>query len=98
MSPFKLFILLVILMTFSSCYKEVEFPMEIDKVFELQVTPGMQEFINTSRDTAYTIAEEGMAFLLDDQALDLHEIRTRGKSALRFQRKVFQWSSMNPFS
>ena len=89
MSPIKLVILLALLMTLSSCYKEVEFPVEIDKVFELQVTPGMQEFIYTSRDTAYTIAEAGMVLLLDDQPLDLHEIRTRGKSALRFQRKSF---------
>lgn len=46
----------------------------------------MQEFIYNSRDTSYTIEESGMAFLLDDQPLDLDEIRTRGKSA--------QWTTL----
>jgi len=89
MSPFKLIILAAVLMVLSSCYKEVEFPSEIDKVFELKVSPQLQEFIYDSRDTAYSIAEPGMEFLLDDQPLDLQKIKTRGKTALRFQRKSY---------
>jgi len=89
MRPVRLFILFTVLMALSSCYKEVEYPVEIDEVFELKVTPQMQEFIYNSRDTAYSIAEQGMVFLLNNQALDLHEIKTRGKSALRFQRKSY---------
>jgi len=73
----------------SSCYKEVELPYDPEVVFELSVTPGMQEFIYNSRDTSYSIDEAGMEFLMDNKALDLKEIKTRGKNALDFQRKSF---------
>ena len=73
----------------SSCYKEVELPPNPDVVFELSVTPELQEFIYNSRDTSYSIKEAGMEFLMGNKVLDLKEIKTRGKSALRFQRKSF---------
>ena len=73
----------------SSCYKEVELPPNPDVVFELSVTPELQEFIYNSRDTSYSIMEAGMEFLMGNKVLDLKEIKTRGKSALRFQRKSF---------
>jgi len=88
-SYIKLFIPVLILICVSSCYKEVELPLDTTLVFELLVTPEMQEFIYDSRDTSYTISEADMEFTLDKQPLDLDEIRTRGKSALRFQRKSF---------
>jgi len=71
------------------CYKEVELPPNPEVVFELSVTPEMQEFIYNSRDTSYSIKEAGMEFLMDNKTLDLKEIKTRGKSALRYQRKSF---------
>lgn len=89
MNYFKLSIPVLILICVSSCYKEVELPLDTTVVFELEVTPEMQEFIYDSRDTSYTIDEADMKFTLDKQSLDLDEIRTRGKSALRFQRKSF---------
>ena len=89
MSYFKFYIPVLILIFVSSCYKEVELPVDTAVVFELEVTPEMQEFIYNSRDTSYIIDEAGMAFTLDRQSLDLDEIKTRGKSALRFQRKSF---------
>ncbi|MDF1574422.1 MAG: CotH kinase family protein [Bacteroidales bacterium] len=89
MIPVRILIPAVILILITACYREMELPAEIDKVFELRVSPEMQEFIYDSRDTAYSISETGMSFLMDDQALELKEIRTRGKSALRFQRKSF---------
>ncbi|MCK4879564.1 MAG: CotH kinase family protein [Bacteroidales bacterium] len=98
MTHFRLIILTIVLMGLSSCYKEVELPINIGEVFELSVTPEMQEFIYNSRDTSYTIEEPGMAFLLDDQPLALDEIRTRGKSALRFQRKSFTVILNEPIS
>ena len=73
----------------SSCYKEVDLPPSPDVVFELSVTPELQEFIYNSRDTSYSIKEAGMEFLMGNKVLDLKEIKTRGKSALRFQRKSF---------
>jgi spore coat protein H len=88
-SYLKFIILSLLLVGISSCYKEVELPPNPDVVFELKVTPEMQEFIYNSRDTSYTIDEAGMEFLLGMEPLELKEIRTRGKSALRFQRKSF---------
>jgi len=73
----------------SSCYKEVELPPDPDIIFELSVTPKMQEFIYNSRDTSYIIEEPGIGLLMGQQPLDLDEIRTRGKTALQYQRKSY---------
>ena len=86
---FRLIIPIIVLMGASSCYKEIELPFDTGEVFELSVTPEMQEFLYNSRDTSYTIDEPDMTFTLDDRLLDLNKIRTRGRSALRFQRKSF---------
>lgn len=85
----RIIILGLILVGFNSCYKELELPPSPDVVFDLRVTPEMQEFIYNSRDTSYTIDEEDMELLLGNELLELKEIRTRGKSALRYQRKSF---------
>jgi spore coat protein H len=85
----RLIILTLVLTTLSSCYKEVEFQLDTGAVFDLSVTPEMQEQIYDSRDSSFILEEPGLALFLDDQLLDLHEIRIRGKSALRFQRKSY---------
>jgi len=85
----RFIILGLMLAGINSCYKELELPPKPDVVFELRVTPEMQEFIYNSRDTSYSIDEAGMEFLLGMEPLDLKEIKTRGKSALRYQRKSF---------
>ena len=85
----KLLILAMLLAGIHSCYKEVELPPTSDMVFELSVTPELQNFIYNSRDTSYAIEEPGMEFLLGGQPLELKKIKTRGKSALRYQRKSF---------
>jgi spore coat protein H len=79
----------IMLAVINSCYKEVELPPVPEVVFELSVSPEMQEFISVSRDTSYTIDEPGMEFLLGKEQLKLKVIKTRGKSALRYQRKSF---------
>ena len=89
MRYFRFIIPAIFLIWISSCYKEVEVPLYSGAVFELSVSPEMQEFIYDSRDTSYTIYEPQMTFSLDNWPLDLKEIRTRGKSALRFQRKSY---------
>ena len=86
---FRFIIPAILLIWTSSCYKDVELPPDPDIVFELSVTPEMQEFIYNSRDTSYIIEEPGMEFLMGQQPLDLDEIRTRGKTALHYQRKSF---------
>lgn len=97
-SYFKFFIPAVILIFFSSCYKEVDLPPEPDVVFDLHVSPALQEFIYESRDTSYTIDEPGMTFSMDRQPLDLDEIKIRGKSALRYQRKSYTVKLDQPVS
>ena len=82
-------ILLVLLTAESSCYREVELQLDTGAVFELSVTPAMQDQIYDSRDTAYIIDRAGTLLLLDDQQLDLDEIRVRGKSATKYRRKSY---------
>jgi hypothetical protein len=60
----------------NSCYKEVELPPVPEVVFELSVSPEMQEFISVSRDTSYTIDEPGMEFFLGKEQLKLKVIKT----------------------
>ena len=72
-----------------SCYKEELLPDHAEMVFELEVSPALQEFIYNSRDTSYTIDEPGTRLSLDNTLLDLDEIRTRGHNALNYRRKSF---------
>jgi spore coat protein H len=64
-------------------------PETADEVFEMFVSPEMHDFIYSSRDTAYTITEPELQFLLNDEALDLKEIKVRGKNALNYRRKSY---------
>lgn len=73
----------------SSCYREVMVPETADEIFELFVSPDTHDFINSSRDTSYTISEPELQFFMNDEALALKEIKVRGKSALNFRRKSF---------
>jgi len=86
---FRNLILLIFLTAASSCYKEVELQLDTGAVFELSVTPSMQDQIFDSRDTSYIIDEPGTLLLLDDQPLDLDNFRVRGKSALNYRRKSY---------
>lgn len=85
----KIIIAAIILVSLFSCRKEQELSTDPDGVFELVVSPEMQDFIYDSRDTSFTIDEPGIMFTMDDQALDLDEIRIRGRTALFFQRKSY---------
>jgi spore coat protein H len=72
-----------------SCYKEVNLPPGPEAVFELNISSEMQDFLYSSRDTSYIIAEPGMELLFSGEPLDLDLIKTRGKTALDFRRKSF---------
>jgi spore coat protein H len=72
-----------------SCYKEELLPAHEEMVFELEVSPEMQEFIYTSQDTSYAIYEPGMKLSLNQEPLDLDEIKTRGHNALNYRRKSY---------
>ena len=89
MTRYRNIILLILLTAAFSCYREVELELDTGAVFELSVTPAMQDQIFESRDTAYIIDKAGTLLLLDDQQLDLDEIRVRGKSALHYRRKSY---------
>lgn len=72
-----------------SCYRE-EIDLERENViFNLSVSPEVQNFILESRDTSYTVVSPGISLSFNDEPLMLREIRTRGESALRYQRKSF---------
>lgn len=83
------FLVVVVLLFFSSCYKEVVFPEPDADFFELLVTGEMEQFIYESRDTSYSVNSEQRLLLLNGTAVELDEIRVRGKSALRFRRKSY---------
>ena len=73
----------------SSCYKEVaNIEPEVDR-FDLEVSPETRDFIFSSRDTAYTVADTVLQLSFNDQAVDLEEIRVRGNSALDYRRKSY---------
>ena len=82
-------VIIIALLLASSCYQEVIVAEDNREVFELTVSPGVQEFIYESRDTSYTIEDPDLVLLFNDQPVELREIRTRGKSALRVQRKSY---------
>jgi len=72
-----------------SCYRE-EIDIKGERVaFKLSVSPEVHDFILESRDTSYSVMNPGVSLSFNDEILSLREIRTRGKSALRFQRKSF---------
>lgn len=89
LTSIRLIPIILILIGISSCYQEVDLPPVPDAVFELLVSPDMQDFIYNSRDTSYIIDETGMEFLFGGQPLNLDLIKTRGKTALRYQRKSY---------
>lgn len=95
---FKSIIAAILLTGLHSCYEEVELPADPDGVFELIVSPAMQDFIYDSRDTSYVIDEPGMSFSMDGLKLDLDEIRTRGRTALYFQRKSYMVKLKQPIT
>ncbi|MCP4309765.1 MAG: hypothetical protein GY790_00750 [Bacteroidetes bacterium] len=72
-----------------SCYRE-EIDLESEAVvFNLSVSPKVRDFILESRDTSYSVEDPGISLSFNDEIVKLREIRTRGESALRFQRKSF---------
>jgi len=81
-----------------SCYRE-----EIDiegarAVFNLTVSPEIHDFILESRDTSYSVMNPGVSLCFNEDEVKLREMRTRGESALRCQRKSFSVSLEEPLN
>ncbi|MCK4989463.1 MAG: CotH kinase family protein, partial [Bacteroidales bacterium] len=91
-------VIIITLFLTLSCYREVIDVEGNREVFELTVSPGTREFIEESRDTSYTIEDPDLYFMFNEQPVELKEIRTRGKSALRFQRKSYSVFLNEPIS
>jgi len=72
-----------------SCYKEVEVDDGPGEVFELSVSPEWEDLIYSSKDTGYTIGDPGVVLRFNGRALDLKEIRIRGRTSLDFRRKSY---------
>jgi len=85
----KLIIISLVLVGITSCYREVVLTDTAEEVFELAVSPEMQDFLYSSRDTNYSIDDPDIQLLLHDRALDLVEMKIRGKSSRNYQRKSF---------
>jgi spore coat protein H len=73
----------------SSCYREVMYEEADADRFELSVSPDKQNFIYASRDTSYSIEDPELSLQFNGEQVSLTEIRVRGKSATRYQRKSY---------
>jgi len=91
-------VIIIILLLTSSCYQEVIVTEDNREIFELAVSPQVQEFIYESRDTSYTIEDPNLVLLFNDQPVELKEIRTRGQTALKYQRKSYSVDLNRPIS
>lgn len=79
----------VLLLLSTSCYRE-EIVQDTDgEMFELTISPSIQEFISSSRDTSYTIEDKGMVLRLNGDPVELKSLRIRGKHSLSFTRKSY---------
>ena len=86
----KVCISIVFFLFLSSCYEEVELTEDRDKVvFELSVSSGTQEFIYTSKDTAYSIQDPDLELMFNDKKLALKEMHIRGRTTLDYRRKSY---------
>ena len=89
MYSIKLILITIVLAGISSCYREVVLTDTAEEVFELFVSPEMQDFLYNSRDTSYSIDDPELQLLLQDHPLNVIEMKIRGKSSRNFQRKSF---------
>lgn len=80
----------------NSCYSEIEvrdLPME---VFELSLSPEMEDFVFNSRDTAYIIEDPELSVVFNKHPLFVREMRVRGRTTLDFRRKSFSLKLDSP--
>ena len=65
-------------------------------VFELSVSPEIQEYIFSSKDTSYTIEDPNLQFMLNDQQIEIKKIAIRGQTTLDYKRKSYSVNLNNP--
>ena len=82
----SVYFIIGMLLLLSSCYEE-SYRSNID-VFELEVSPEMQEILFTSKDSGYLV-EEPLALSLNGHNLGLRELKIRGETSLDYRRKSF---------
>ncbi len=92
----RIYIAIGILLCLTSCYKEVEILERDADVFELSVSPEIQEYIYTSKDTSYTIEDPDLTFMLNDQRVEIKKISIRGQTTLDYRRKSYSVNLDNP--
>lgn len=89
----KVCIMIGTLFFLSSCYEVLELPEGSDiEVFELSVEPGLQEFIYSSKDSAYALQDPGLTLMFNDKSLAVKAMRVRGRTTLDFRRKSYSVS------
>ncbi len=92
----RFYIVVGILLFLTSCYKEVEIMERNADVFELSVSPEIQEFIYNSKDTSYTIEDPDLTFMLNNQQVEIKKISIRGQTTLDYRRKSYSVNLDNP--
>ncbi len=89
MQSLRLIFITIVLTGLTSCYQEVVITTTDEDVFELSVSPEMQDFIYSSKDTSYSIDDPDLKLMLYGHPLDLVEVKIRGRNALKFKRKSY---------
>ncbi len=90
------YIIIGMILLLSSCYREMEvgdLPME---VFELSLSPEMEDFVFNSTDTAYVIEDPELSVAFNEHPLFVSEMRVRGRTTLDYRRKSFSLKLDSP--
>lgn len=85
----SIYFIIGILLSLTSCYKEIMVSGSDQEIFNLSVAPELQEFIYSSKDTSYVLEDPGLALSLNSQPVYLKKISIRGRTALDYRRKSY---------
>ncbi len=81
--------IILFLFTMTSCYKEITNVEPEADVFDLYVDNIQRDQIYNSRDSSFSVQNPSPQLFFNEQLLDLKDIRIRGRTALRYQRKSY---------
>jgi len=84
-----IYLALVFFLSLNSCYKEIEVEEKGVDVFELSLSPEMEEFIYNPSDTGYVIEDPELAISFNGDLLYVKNMRVRGRTSLDYRRKSF---------
>jgi spore coat protein H len=85
----RFLILLGVSLLLNACYKELPDEEGGREIIEMTVSPEMQLFMQTSKDTSYVIEDPALALTLNTQPVYVKRAGIRGQTSLDYRRKSF---------